>query len=238
MTTTKGPKYLNTPETALYHKNQVLYGLDLAKKSIAKTKRVVVVEGYTDVMAAHLAGVEQAVATCGTAFGAEHVKIIRRLLGDDPTGQVIFTFDGDAAGQKAALKAFEFESLFTAQTFVAVEPDGLDPCDLRMQKGDAALRELIDGCKPLFEFVITTAIARFDLDTVEGPHLRGQGRRRGAHRTSATATASPTTTGSSPVASASTSTRSRPRCAPHSASREQNRQQTAEAARRSRRIVP
>ncbi|MGC2941434.1 DNA primase [Brevibacterium sp. FAM 24638] len=164
----KGPKYLNTPETALYHKNQVLYGLDLAKKSIAKTKRVVVVEGYTDVMAAHLAGVDQAVATCGTAFGAEHVKIIRRLLGDDPTGQVIFTFDGDAAGQKAALKAFEFENLFTAQTFVAVEPDGLDPCDLRMQKGDAAVRELIDGCKPLFEFVITTAVSRFDLDTVEG----------------------------------------------------------------------
>ncbi|WP_209324750.1 DNA primase [Brevibacterium renqingii] len=164
----KGPKYLNTPETALYHKNQVLYGLDLAKKSIAKSKRVVVVEGYTDVMAAHLAGVDQAVATCGTAFGAEHVKIIRRLLGDDPTGQVIFTFDGDAAGQKAALKAFEFENLFTAQTYVAVEPDGLDPCDLRMQKGDAALRELIDECRPLFEFVITTAIARFDLDTVEG----------------------------------------------------------------------
>ena len=164
----QGPKYLNTPETALYHKNQVLYGLDLAKKDIAKTKRVVIVEGYTDVMAAHLAGVTQAVATCGTAFGAEHVKIVRRLLGDDPTGQVIFTFDGDAAGQKAALKAFEFESEFTAQTFVAVEPDGLDPCDLRMQKGDGALRELIDGRKPLFEFVITTAISRYDLDSVEG----------------------------------------------------------------------
>lgn len=164
----QGPKYLNTPETALYHKNQVLYGLDLAKKEIAKTKRVVIVEGYTDVMAAHLAGVGQAVATCGTAFGAEHVKIVRRLLGDDPTGQVIFTFDGDEAGQKAALKAFEFESEFTAQTFVAVEPDGRDPCDLRAQKGDAALRELIDNCKPLFEFVITTAISRFHLDTVEG----------------------------------------------------------------------
>lgn len=164
----QGPKYLNTPETALYHKNQVLYGLDLAKKDIAKTKRVVIVEGYTDVMAAHLAGVTQAVATCGTAFGPEHVKIVRRLLGDDPTGQVIFTFDGDAAGQKAALRAFEFESEFTAQTFVAVEPAGLDPCDLRMQKGDAALRELIDGRKPLFEFVITTAISRYDLDSVEG----------------------------------------------------------------------
>ncbi|MDN6530073.1 MAG: DNA primase, partial [Brevibacterium sp.] len=164
----QGPKYLNTPETALYHKNQVLYGLDLAKKNIAKTKRVVIVEGYTDVMAAHLAGVTQAVATCGTAFGPEHVKIVRRLLGDAPTGQVIFTFDGDAAGQKAALRAFEFDSEFTAQTFVAVEPDGLDPCDLRMQKGDGALRELIDGRKPLFEFVITTAISRYDLDSVEG----------------------------------------------------------------------
>ncbi|WP_309130058.1 DNA primase [Brevibacterium sp.] len=164
----QGPKYLNTPETALYHKNQVLYGLDLAKKDIAKTKRVVIVEGYTDVMAAHLAGVTQAVATCGTAFGAEHVKIVRRLLGDDSSGEVIFTFDGDAAGQKAALKAFEFETEFTAQTFVAVEPDGLDPCDLRMQKGDAALRELVDERRPLFEFVITTSIARYDLDSVEG----------------------------------------------------------------------
>ncbi|MBR7503305.1 toprim domain-containing protein, partial [Mycobacterium tuberculosis] len=87
----QGPKYLNTPETALYHKNQVLYGLDLAKRDIAKSKRVVIVEGYTDVMAAHLAGVTQAVATCGTAFGAEHVKIVRRLIGDDPSAQVVFT---------------------------------------------------------------------------------------------------------------------------------------------------
>src|SRR5699024_8780430 len=133
-----------------------------------KSKRVVVVEGYTDVMAAHLAGVDQAVATCGTAFGAEHVKIIRRLLGDDPTGQVVFTFDGDAAGQKAALKAFEFESLFTAQTFGAVEPEGLAACDLRMQQADAAVRELIGDCKPLFELVITAGSARCDLDTVEG----------------------------------------------------------------------
>lgn len=164
----QGPKYLNTPETALYHKNQVLYGLDMAKKDIAKTKRVVIVEGYTDVMAAHLAGVSVAVATCGTAFGAEHVKVVRRLLGDDAAGQVIFTFDGDAAGQKAALKAFEFDSQFTAQTFVAVEPGGLDPCDLRLARGDAALRELVDARKPLFEFVITTSIARFDLDSVEG----------------------------------------------------------------------
>ena len=123
----KGPKYLNTPETALYHKNQVLYGLDLAKKDIAKTKRVVIVEGYTDVMAAHLAGVTQAVATCGTAFGPEHVKIVRRLLGDDPTGQVIFTFDGDAAGQKAALRAFELKASSPLRPSSPSNPMGSTP---------------------------------------------------------------------------------------------------------------
>ncbi|WP_029089046.1 DNA primase [Brevibacterium album] len=166
----QGPKYLNTPETALYHKAQVLYGLDLAKRAISKTRRVVIVEGYTDVMAAHLAGVEQAVATCGTAFGEEHVKIVRRLLGDDAagTGEVVFTFDGDEAGQKAALRAFELNEQFLSQTFVAVEREGRDPSDLRMAAGDAAVRELIDSRRPLFEFALTSAIDRFDLSTVEG----------------------------------------------------------------------
>ena len=105
----QGPKYLNTPETPLYKKSQVLYGLDLAKKEIARKRQAVIVEGYTDVMAAHLAGVTTAVATCGTAFGEEHIRILRRLLMDDDAfkGEVIFTFDGDAAGQKAALRAFE-----------------------------------------------------------------------------------------------------------------------------------
>jgi DNA primase len=165
-----GPKYLNTPETGLYHKAQVLYGLDLAKRAISKTKRVVIVEGYTDVMAAHLAGVEQAVATCGTAFGEEHVKIVRRLLGDDAagTGEVVFTFDGDEAGQKAALRAFELNEKFVSQTFVAVERSGRDPADLRLAAGDAAVRELIDSRRPLFEFALTSAVERFDLGTVEG----------------------------------------------------------------------
>ena len=166
----QGPKYLNTPETALYKKAQVLYGLDLAKREISRSKRVVIVEGYTDVMAAHLAGVGQAVATCGTAFGEEHAKIVSRLLGDESTGagEVVFTFDGDEAGQKAALKAFELEQRFVAQTFVAVEASGRDPSDLRSQDGDAAVRDLVDGRRPLFEFAITSAIARFDLSTVEG----------------------------------------------------------------------
>ncbi|WP_349828515.1 DNA primase [Brevibacterium litoralis] len=166
----KGPKYLNTPETALYKKNQVLYGLDLAKRAIAKNKRVVIVEGYTDVMAAHLSGIEEAVATCGTAFGAEHIKIVRRLLGDDSqhAGTVIFTFDGDEAGQAAALKAFREDQKFVSQTFVAVAKDGMDPCDLRMQRGEAAVRDLVESRKPLFEFALDQTIADHDLDTAEG----------------------------------------------------------------------
>jgi DNA primase len=165
----KGPKYLNTPETAIYHKAQVLYGLDLAKRDISRSQRVVVVEGYTDVMACHLAGVTTAIATCGTAFGVDHIKVLRRVLGDDSgVGEVVFTFDGDEAGQKAAMRAFAEEQRFAAQTFVAVAPDGLDPCDLRLARGDHAVRSLIDTKVPMFEFVLRQTIARFDLDTVEG----------------------------------------------------------------------
>lgn len=164
-----GPKYLNTPETQLYKKSQVLYGIDAAKRQVARKRQLVVVEGYTDVMAAHLSGVDTAVATCGTAFGAEHVKIARRLISDDGTGgEIIFTFDGDAAGQKAALRAFEEDSKFLAKTFVAVEPSGMDPCDLRQEKGPEAVVALIDSRRPLFEFAIKAGMKNFDLDTVEG----------------------------------------------------------------------
>lgn len=164
-----GPKYLNTPETAIYRKSQVLYGLDLAKRDIARQRTVVVVEGYTDVMACHLAGVTTAVATCGTAFGAEHIAAIRRVMGDDTAaGQVIFTFDPDAAGQQAALRAFGDEKRFAAQTYVSVPPAGLDPCDLRIQRGDAAVRAAVEARTPMFEFVIDRRLADFDLGTVEG----------------------------------------------------------------------
>lgn len=166
----QGPKYLNTSETPIYKKSQVLYGLDMAKKDIAKNRQVVVVEGYTDVMACHLAGITTAVATCGTAFGDDHIRIIRRLLMDADAfrGEVIFTFDGDAAGQKAAMKAFGDDQKFVTQTFVAVEPDGLDPCDLRQEKGDLALRDLIAKRVPLFEFAIRTELKKHNLDTAEG----------------------------------------------------------------------
>jgi DNA primase len=166
----QGPKYLNTSETPIYKKSQVLYGLDMAKKEIAKKRQVVVVEGYTDVMACHLAGITTAVATCGTAFGPDHIRIIRRLLMDDDAfrGEVIFTFDGDAAGQKAAMRAFNEDQKFVTQTFVAVEPDGLDPCDLRQHKGDLALRDLIARRIPLFEFAIKTELNLHNLNTAEG----------------------------------------------------------------------
>ena len=165
-----GPKYLNTPETSIYKKSQVLYGLDKAKKEIAKKRQVVIVEGYTDVMAAHLAGIPTAVATCGTAFGDEHIRILRRLLMDDDAfrGEVIFTFDGDAAGQKAALRAFGDDQKFVTQTYVAVEPSGLDPSDLRQEMGDAALRDLIARRVPLFEFAIKSSIKQFDLGNADG----------------------------------------------------------------------
>ena len=180
------PKYINTPDTQLYRKTQVLYGIDLAKAAIVKKRQVVIVEGYTDVMACHLAGVDTAIATCGTAFGAEHAKIVRRLIADDSLGaiqligpaegrgagplssRIVFTFDGDAAGQKAALHAFGLDSAFLSQTFVAVADDNLDPCDLRIERGNEAVRSLIERAKPLYDFVIDAAIGRFDTTFTAG----------------------------------------------------------------------
>ncbi len=163
-------KYLNTPETPIYKKSHVLYGIDLARRDIARASQAVVVEGYTDVMACHLAGVSTAVATCGTAFGEDHSRLIRRLLTDhdDFRGEVIFTFDGDAAGQKAALRAFEGDQNFAGQTYVAIEPSGLDPCDLRLKEGDAAVRELVARRVPLYRFVLSNVVGRYDLERADG----------------------------------------------------------------------
>jgi DNA primase len=165
-----GPKYLNTPETPIFKKSSVLYGADLAKRDIAQRRQAVIVEGYTDVMACHLAGVTTAVATSGTSFGEGHIAILRRLIMDDRQlwGEVIFTFDGDAAGRRAALRAFGMEEKFKTQTFIAVQPDGMDPCDLRVKEGDAAVRELVASRVPLYEFAVRSAMSEFDLDSAEG----------------------------------------------------------------------
>jgi DNA primase len=164
-------KYLNTSETAIYKKSFVLYGLDLAKKAIARDRQAVVVEGYTDVMACQLAGIETAVATCGTAFGVEHIKVLRRLIRDEPDlapAKVVFTFDGDAAGQKAAMRAFGEDQRWASQSFAAVEKSGKDPCELRQAGGDAAVRGLVEDAVPMFEFAVRTTLARFDLTSAEG----------------------------------------------------------------------
>jgi len=166
----EGPKYLNTPETPLYRKSQVLYGIDMARRDISKNQEAVIVEGYTDVMACHVAGVTTAVATCGTSFGPDHIKVLRRLLMDDDRmrGHVVFTFDGDAAGQKAALRAFSEDQRFVSQTFVAIEASGLDPCDLRLAHGDEAVQALVRNRVPLFQFAITSILKGHDLNTAEG----------------------------------------------------------------------
>jgi DNA primase len=166
----QGPKYLNTSETPVYHKSSVLYGIDLAKREISKSQRVVVVEGYTDVMACHLAGITSAVATCGTAFGDDHIKVLNRILvaDDQRPAEVIFNFDPDEAGQKAAMRAFASAQKFNALTYIAVGPDGLDPCDLRQERGDAAIVEMIAAKRPLVEFAIERSIAPFDLASRDG----------------------------------------------------------------------
>src|SRR5699024_2135088 len=165
-----GAKYLNTTETPIYKKSSVLYGLDLAKKSISAQRRAVVVEGYTDVMAAHLSGIEGAVATCGTSFGADHIKVLRRIVRDEADrapAKVVFTFDGDAAGQKAAMRAYAQDEKWAGQSFVAVAKEGMDPCDLRLREGETAVRDLIEDAVPMFEFAVRTTLDRFELDTAE-----------------------------------------------------------------------
>ncbi len=163
-------KYINTPDSPVYKKSQVLYGLDLARQPIGKKAQAVVVEGYTDVMACHLAGIDTAVASCGTAFGPDHARILQRLMGNHDVfnGEIVFTFDGDEAGQKAALKVFSLDQGFVAQTYVAVEPNGLDPCDLRLQSGEPAVRELVGRRIPLYRFVMHNVVEQFDLERVDG----------------------------------------------------------------------
>lgn len=158
-------KYVNTPETVLYKKSAVLFGLDLARRDIAKAHRAVVVEGYTDVMAMHLAGEVTAVASCGTAFGDGHLALLRRLMMDDNwyRGELIFVFDGDAAGQAAALKAFDGDQQVSGKSFVAIASDGMDPCDLRLKSGDGALRDLVARRIPMFEFAIRSLIPGGDV---------------------------------------------------------------------------
>lgn len=162
-----GPKYLNSPQTPIYDKSRVLFGLDLARKAAYSEKKLIVVEGCTDVMALAATGIDYAVNTCGTAFGDQHATVALRLLGDN--GKLIFGFDGDAAGQKAARRTFEISAPIHNSSYV-IKPGEGDPCDVRLEHGDLALQDMFAEANltPLTEFVLRQELTKHNTDTAEG----------------------------------------------------------------------
>ncbi len=168
----KEPKYLNSQETPIFHKSQVLYGLDRAKAAMASTGCAIVVEGYTDVIMLHEAGVRNAVATLGTALTAQHLRVLSRHA----SKRIVYLFDGDAAGQRAADRALQFiDGSMTPEAgrakveLAAVTlPDDLDPADFVKERGADELRALIDGAQPLVQYGIERRLSRHDLSRPEG----------------------------------------------------------------------
>ncbi|HEU4355709.1 MAG TPA: DNA primase [Actinomycetota bacterium] len=159
----EGPKYMNSPETPVYRKGEVLYNLDRAKGAVARTGEVFLVEGYTDVIAMARAGVENAVATCGTALGEGHFRLASRFA-----QRMVLAFDSDEAGARAAERAYAFLETFPVQPVVLILPEGLDPADFVRKHGGDALRELAAGAESLVEYMIRRTVGRHDLSTVEG----------------------------------------------------------------------
>lgn len=166
------PKYLNSQETPLFHKSSVLYGLDKAKAAMTATGTALVVEGYTDVIALHEAGMKNAVATLGTALTKQHIRILSRHAGK----RIVYLFDGDEAGQRAADRALGFigETITPEAGRSRIElcactlPDNLDPADFVAQRGIDALKEHLDAAPPLISYGIDRRIARHDTTTAEG----------------------------------------------------------------------
>jgi DNA primase len=156
-------KYVNSPETPIFQKRRILYAADLAKSACREAGWVAVMEGYTDVMAAHQVGLANVVATLGTAFGDDHVPMLRRLA-----DRAVLVYDGDEAGQSAAERALEIFLGHELDVRVLSLPSGLDPCDFLLSEGADAFRKLAaDALDPL-AFVLNRARSRFDLDSIEG----------------------------------------------------------------------
>jgi len=157
-------KYLNTAETPIYRKHEVLYNLHRARATIAKSGEVFVVEGYTDVIGFAQAGIENAVATCGTALGEGHFRQLSRFA-----ARAVLAFDSDEAGARAAERAAEFQERFpSVQTVVMILPEGLDPAEFVAKHGSAGVRDAATGARPLVEYMVRRTIGRHDLSTVEG----------------------------------------------------------------------
>lgn len=158
------PKYLNTPETPLYQKGRILFGLDRAKAEMVRAGTAIVTEGYTDVMALHKVGLSTAVATCGTALGEEHFALLKRFC-----ERVVLAFDADAAGSVASERGFGIHARVGLEVLVAPLPAGKDPADLALAAGGReALEPLIQDAVPLMRFVLEREISRHRLDTAEG----------------------------------------------------------------------
>lgn len=167
-----GPKYLNPPQTLLYDKSRILYGLDGARKAMSQTRELYLVEGYTDVMTLRAIGIYNVVAMSGTAFGEGHIALLRRVF-DDVTsskggvGKLIFVFDGDAAGQKAAKRVFEMGNLPHDRSYGVALSEG-DPDDIRQAKGDDYLRKSLTNYIPFTEYALKAEMANHNLSTPEG----------------------------------------------------------------------
>lgn len=166
------PKYLNSQENPLFHKSNVLYGLDKAKGSMTSTGTAIIVEGYTDVIALHESGITNVAATLGTALTLQHIRLVSRHA----SKRIVYLFDGDAAGQRAADRALGFinedmtpEAGKTRVELCAVTlPDDLDPADFVAQRGADELRGLVEAAKPLVLYGIERRLAKHDLSRAEG----------------------------------------------------------------------
>lgn len=170
--TDNGPKYLNPPQTILYDKSRILYGLDGARKAMSKTRELYLVEGYTDVMTLRAVGINNVVAMSGTAFGEGHISLLRRVFDDvssikNNMGKLIFVFDGDFAGQKAAKRVFEMEGLPHERSYGVALKDG-DPDDIRKEHNDEYLKELLTHYIPFTEYALNAEMNNHDLGTPEG----------------------------------------------------------------------
>jgi DNA primase len=157
-------KYLNTPETSLFHKRTILYAADLARNAAREAGWVAVVEGYTDVIAAHQVGLRNVVGTLGTALGEEHLEMLRRLT----DRRVVLVFDGDEAGRSAADRALELFLASEVDLHVLTLPAGVDPCDFLLKEGSDAFRRLADKAPEALAYLVDRASARFDLGSIEG----------------------------------------------------------------------
>lgn len=158
----EGPKYKNSGESSVYNKSRLLYGLNWSKDEIVREKSSIICEGYTDVIGFAQAGMNRAVATCGTALTEDHVKMLKRFA-----PKIVLAFDADAAGQNAAERIYEWERKYEIDVAVAALPEGVDPADLAREDPEA-LGAAVEHAQPFLKFRLARTLAASDMTSVEG----------------------------------------------------------------------